>query len=127
MERNMEASMTMTRATGRRAPAAMGKITAAALVGLAGVLAYAQTVIGEFIPPLAGISLLALAFAGVVAAGWRWAPLLGTLLFGLLGAFLALGAGEIAFLLSHPGDFGPFSMLALALPVVVVGLVASVW
>ncbi len=62
----MEASMTMTRATGRRAPAAMGKITAAALVALAGVLGYAQTVIGEFIPPIAGIALLALVFAGVV-------------------------------------------------------------
>jgi plastocyanin len=123
----MEASMTMTRATGRRAPAAMGKITAAALVVLAGVLGYAQTVIGEFIPPIAGIALLALLFAGVVVTGLRWAPLLGTLLFGLLGAFLALGGGEIAFMLSHPGDFGPFSMLALALPVVVVGLVASVW
>jgi plastocyanin len=123
----MEASMAMTRTTGRRAPAAMGKVTAGALAGLAGVLGYAQVIFGGFDPVISGIALLALAFAGIVAAGWRWAPLLGALVFGLLGAFLALGSGELAFMLSHPGDFAPFSLLALALPLVVVGLVASVW
>jgi plastocyanin len=105
----------------------MGKLAAAALVGLAGLLGYIQIAFGHVDPIMVGMSLLALALAGIVITGWRWGPLPGAVVFGLLSGLLATGAGEIAFALTNPSDFRQFSVVVVVLPLLAVGLVSSIW
>jgi plastocyanin len=109
----------------RRPLSGLGKITAGALAGMAILVGSLQALFGGLDPMMTGIAVLFLVIAGVVLIGWRWAPLLGTLLFGLLIALLVVMNGEIAFVLAHPGEV-IFSFFAVAIPILVVGFVASI-
>jgi uncharacterized cupredoxin-like copper-binding protein len=123
----MEASMIgmPSRARARKPLAALGKLTAGALVGLGIVFGYAQTVFGGFDPMMTGVAVAMLIVAGVVAVGWRWAPALGALLaLAIGGMLLAPAAGEIAFSLSHPTD-SLFILMVLLLPLLAVAIVAG--
>src|SRR5688500_9428370 len=123
----MATTMTATHTRFARKPlAALGKLTLAALVGFAVLLiGFMVLVIGEFVPPVLVVAAIPLIIAGVVATGWRWTPLLGTLVFGLLLALLVLGASEIVFTLSHPGG-ALFTFLLIVIPVLAIGFVASI-
>lgn len=123
----MEASFTQGSARAARQPlAGFGKVTAGALVVVAALIGSLQVVFGGFDPMMTGIAALALAFAGAVAIGWRWAPLLGTLVCGALLALLGLvAAGEVAFTLAHPGS-AMFAVFVIAIPSLLIGFAASV-
>jgi uncharacterized cupredoxin-like copper-binding protein len=60
----------------RRLPVApLGKLTIGALLAIVALFAILMGVmIREVIPPVAVLGIVALALAGAVAAGWRWAP-----------------------------------------------------
>jgi plastocyanin len=124
----VEASFTQRTARAARAPiSGLGKLTAGALAGVAALLAYAQaTIVGGFDPIVSAIAIVPLLAAGAIFAGWRWAPLLGTLIFGLL-LFLLLGAGggEVGYTLGHPGSV-LFGFIVVAVPLLLVGLAASI-
>jgi plastocyanin len=115
---------TTTTRIARRPLAGLGRLTVGALIGVALLIAgFMALAIGEFEPILAGIAAVPLIAAGVVALGWRWAPLLGALLFALLSLLMVGGVREVA--LTYAG--GPvFTTLLLLTPLVVVGLGASV-
>src|SRR6266540_7514269 len=72
--------------------AAYGKLTVAALVGIALIVVYAMVFVSRHIDPMAlGFVLVALICAGIVGVGWRWAPLLGALLSGaMLASYIPL-------------------------------------
>ena len=123
----MEASFTQGSVRAARQPlAGFGKVTAGALVVVAALIGYLQVLFGGFDPMMTGISALALVFAAVVAIGWRWAPLLGTLVCGALLALLGVvAAGEVAFTLAHPGS-AMFAVFVVAIPTLLIGFVASI-
>src|SRR5689334_13774880 len=70
---------TANESVGPRPPlSALGKLTAAASIGIAGLLVYMMaTIFREFPPPMIVFAVVALAAAGAIARGWRWAPALG--------------------------------------------------
>ena len=118
----MATSLPQPRANVRPALAALGKVTMAALIGIALIVICAMLFVSRHIDPMAlGFVLVALICAGIVALGWRWAPLLGTLLSGLMLASYIPLLGYIA---SHP-DEPNFVTAALFLPVSIVGIVAG--
>jgi plastocyanin len=123
----VEATLSQSSVRTARAPlSSLAKLTIGSLAGVTALLGYLQAaVLGEFIIMISAIALVPLIVAGVVLVGWRWAPLLGTLVFGLLLALLALLGGEIAFVLAHPGE-ATFSFFVVAIGVLAVGLVASI-
>ena len=123
----MEVSLSRKSARVAREPlSTLTKLTAGALAGITALLVYAQAgIFGGFDPIVSAIAAVPLVAAGVILAGWRWAPLLGTLVFGLLLGLLAMIGGDIAFTLAHPG--GPmFNFIVVALAVLVAGLALSV-
>ena len=122
----MEATLSQTSRRAARAPlSSLGKLTAGCLAGMTALLVFAQAAIFGFDLMVSAIAFVPLIAIGAILAGWRWAPLLGTLVFGLLAALLAMGSSEIAYTFAHPGSamFGFFTVvIALAL----IGLVSSV-
>ena len=120
----MDITMTTQPQACKRQPlATMGKLTIGALVGIAAMLGYAQTLFGGFDPVMTGFAVVFLVVAGVIAVGWRWAPALGALMALLLaGGLLGPAITEIAFSLTHPSDFGTFSLLAVLLPLLAIAL-----
>jgi plastocyanin len=123
----VEASLSQNSArVSRTSLAALGKLTVGALGGVTALLVYAQAAIfGGFDIVVSVIALVPLIAAGVVLMGWRWAPLLGTLVFGLLLGLLAMMGGEVAFTFAHPSG-AVFSFMLVAITVLAVGLVASI-
>ncbi len=120
----MATSVIETRQRTRTPVAALGKLTAVMLAGVALLLTYLQmAIIGEFVPPLAVFALVALVVAAAITAGWRWVPALGTLVCALL---LAMNSGPMLFQIMHPGDFRSFSFMAVTLPVVVLGILGGI-
>jgi heme/copper-type cytochrome/quinol oxidase subunit 2 len=124
----METPLTMPRSFARTPLATLGRLTVAALVGLALCFIYLQAVmIGMVIPPLAVFGVISLIVAGVVAMGWRWTPLLGA----LWGGFMIAGNSDtLVYNLTHPSDVHSlaFSMVYLAMAIIVVaaGISATV-
>jgi uncharacterized cupredoxin-like copper-binding protein len=124
----MEVSMTGTpsRRPVRKPLAALGKLTAGALVGLGIVFSYAQVVFGGFDPMLTGVAAAMLVVAGVVTVGWRWVPALGAVLALAIGGMLLVpAAGEIAFSLTHPTD-SLFILMVLLLPLLALAIGAGI-
>ena len=109
--------------------AALGRLTLAALVGIAIVLIDAQPILlKRFDPDLTTLALLTLGVTVLVAAGWRWAPLIGAVWAVVLGALwstLAVSgnAGGVAHALAHPDDplRFDFAVIAVALALVSFG------
>jgi len=119
----MATSLTQPRASARPALAALGKLTVAALIGITLIVVYSIAfIVGRFEPAAIGFALVALLCAGIVAVGWRWAPLLGALLSGLM---LASYTPTVGYILAHPEEPN-FIPAALFLPVSIVGIVAGI-
>jgi len=119
----MATSLTQPHVDARPRLAALGKLTIGALVGIALIVVYSLVVVvRHFDPTAAGFALVALICAGVVAIGWRWAPLLGTLLSGLmLSGYIPL----LGYILTHP-DEPNFVAATLFLPMSILGIVAGI-
>ena len=119
----MDATLPLPRASKRRPIAALGKLTIASLLtlGLLFVL-FMTLIIGEIIPPLLVIGLLAVVFGGFIAAGWRWAPALATLLGG---AVLAMFWPPMQFSLLHPEESRVFSFMAATIATLLLTMVAG--
>lgn len=118
----MDTLMVGTRSNGRRPLAALGKLSMVALAGMAGLLGYA-IVQFEFYPPVLVFMAAALILAGIVATGWRWAPLLGVLVYGGL---LALAGPFIPYALAHPEETFMFSFMLIFLALAIVGIGAGI-
>jgi plastocyanin len=101
----------------RRPLAALSKLTLAVLVSTALLIVVLLLALGDLAPPLLAIPAIPLIAACVVAMGWRWAPLLGTLITGLLLLLLLGGAGrEIVYTMTHSGGaMMPFVMILIPL------------
>jgi hypothetical protein len=113
----------------RTSLAALGRLTVAALVGIAILLVDVQSILIKGIDP--GLTVLALGTLVVmssVIAGWLWAPLLAAVWAATLGGlWLTLvvsgNTGGVANSLVHPDDplrFA-FTLIALALALVTFG------
>jgi hypothetical protein len=119
----METTMEQRRAHVRQPLATLGKVTVAALAGIALMVTYAQVVmIGAFDPVLAIFALLSLIVAGVTAVGWRWSPLLGTLWCAMI---IALNLQGIVEDLTHPASTW-FSLNVVVQSLVVVGIATGI-
>jgi uncharacterized cupredoxin-like copper-binding protein len=94
----------------------------AALVGMAFLLGYAIAQFG-FYPPVLIFIAAALILAGMVATGWRWAPLLGVLVYGGL---LVLAGPFIPYALAHPEESFMFSFMLVLLALALVGIGAGI-
>lgn len=111
------------RAPSRRALAAVGKLTLATMIGIMLMAAYMgkimYSVSGHLEPVVIAFMVVPLVMAGLIATGWRWTPLLGSLVGGLL---LAALAPHLPHILATPSDamFLPFVVMlvlaAIALP-----------
>jgi plastocyanin len=123
MDTTMIASNTRT----RRPLAALGKLTLAALVGMALAVVFIMIAMGGSIDMMGlAFSALPLIFAGIMLTGWRWTPALGTLIGGLL---LAMVAPMVSFILADPGGpmFAPILLIVtLASMAVAAGIGATV-
>jgi plastocyanin len=123
----MDITVTETNVRARQPLAAFGKLTVAALVGIALAVVYVlAAVVGEVDPMGLTFSGLPLIAAGVMLVGWRWTPLLGALVGGLLLAMIVPMAG---FALADPGSgtFAPVLIaLALSAVAVVMGISATI-
>ncbi|MGI9181179.1 MAG: hypothetical protein ACR2H9_11850, partial [Longimicrobiaceae bacterium] len=109
---------------------AIGKITLVTMLGV--VLAAACigkimfSVSGHIDPMVVAFMAVPLVMAGLIATGWRWTPLLGTLAGGLLLAALAPHLPSVMAIPSDP-MFAPFVvLLALAAVGVPAGIGAQV-
>jgi plastocyanin len=123
----MDITVPEIKARTRRPLAALGKLTIAALVGIALAVIYVLAAVFGGIDPMgltfSGLPLIA---AGVMLAGWRWTPALGSLV-GLL--LLAMIGPMAPMVLSDPGSgtFAPvLIVLVLSAVAVVLGISATV-
>jgi cytochrome c oxidase subunit II len=123
----MDTTMTSSNVRTRRPLAALGKLTLAALVGMALAVVFIMVAMGGSVDMIGlAFSTLPLIFAGLMLTGWRWTPALGTLIGGLL---LVMVAPMISFILADPGGpmFAPLLLiLALASVAVAAGIGATV-
>jgi len=121
----METTLAAPRARSRKPVSALGKLTSAALVVIALDMVYLQAaLIGMLIPPLAVFVALGLIFAGLVALGYRWAPVLGVLLSVLM---LAMNGVPIVHAVMTPTVSFPMFVLGITmLPATIVGVIAGI-
>ncbi len=118
------ATMTTTRWYSRKPLAALGKLTVAALVGMAATVVYVLFTIfsGEFDPMAMTLLAVPLLMAALVITGWRWAPLLAALVGG---AFIAVLNGFFMFLVTQPSE-PAFAPILVLMVLSVVGIVAGI-
>jgi uncharacterized cupredoxin-like copper-binding protein len=103
---------------------ALSKLASAAVAGLALALIYVQAMlIGELVPPLAVFAGLMILAATLMATGWRWTPLLGTLLSLLV---IAGNSEHLVYDLTHPESFHIFVFSVVAVGLALVGAVAGI-
>jgi heme/copper-type cytochrome/quinol oxidase subunit 2 len=120
------ATMTSPRSGVARRPLnTLSRLTLAALLGvvLLLLLGFMALALRAFEPIIVGVAAVPLVVAGVIALRWRWAPLLGTLVLGLLTLLLLASVRELV--LTHPSG-ALFTLLLLLAPVTLVSLAASV-
>lgn len=88
-------------------------LSALSKVSLAGLIASGVLILpfGFFVWPLFLVGAAVLVVAGLVWRGFRWAPILGTLLSGVILVFLFGASGYPAYHLTHPrnADLQPAS------------------
>jgi plastocyanin len=121
------ATMTDVRVRTRAPLSALSKTTIGALAGIALALSYVAAALIKSVDPMMGAMIgLPLLAAGLIAIGWRWAPALGVLVSGLVGAFLGMIGGEMAYNIGGP-VFAPFvALVALTLVGLIAGIAALV-
>src|SRR6266851_7650827 len=132
--RKKEYAMSLSILWERQSLAALGKLTAAALLGAALAFAILWLTIllatGAFILPLFIVAAALLVVAGIVASGLRWAPLLGALVG--LGTMIGGVFTQQYFVyhLTHPAEVGPFLLSLLicvfAIVAICIGIGAAV-
>src|SRR5260370_40492471 len=131
MKTSMDVTRPPARGRDKSGPYALGKLTVAAVIGIP--LLLSPNVV------LNGLNLMNLLFAGIalilativtaiiVATRWRWSPLLGALLYGIM---FALFIPIMPYALSHPNETYLFALnvvfLALAVFGIGVGIGATV-
>jgi len=94
----------------RRLPVTpLGKLTVGALLAIVALFAVLMGVmIREIIPPVAVLGLVALAIAGAIAAGWRWAPAVGaSFAAAVVGMYWPIMAHD----LRHPEELSFFAFM----------------
>lgn len=127
----MKTPMDVTRTTARgpdlSRPYALGKLTVAAVIGLPLLLSTNVVINGLNLMNLlfAGIALiLAAIITGIIlATRWRWSPLLGALVYGIM---LALFIPILPYALSHPNETYLFALTVVLLALAVVGIGAGI-
>ncbi len=123
----MEAHWTHPGRTSRQPIAILSRLTMAALVGTAATFALMQLVVMQRVDPTLLVPMaLLLGAAALILTRWRWTPLVGAALCGLLAAgLLAPALPQIVYELRHPGaPMGPF--LFFLLPLLLVGVAAGI-
>jgi heme/copper-type cytochrome/quinol oxidase subunit 2 len=119
----MNSSITQSIAQTRAPLPTLSKLTIAALVGMALSFVYLQAIFLQRIEmPLPVFSILALALAGIVGTGWRWAPLLGA---GWSGIMIAGNASHMVQDLAHPEDTHLFGFVVVLAAILIVGVIAG--
>ncbi len=122
----METTLGRGRLGERQPLAALGKLTVAALIGIALLLVYVQAILmGYFRPDLVTFLLITLLVAGVAATGWPWAPLLGALWSGLI---IAGNREAVIYDLTHPLEASAhnFAFMAISVAIAVVGIASGI-
>jgi plastocyanin len=117
----METTMKRPHTRFRKPLAALGKLTVATLVGIALAVIYVMAALFGAVDPIGLVfSAIPLLFVGIILIGWRWAPLLGVLISGLLLAFIG---PMLPFILTSPSEpmFAPI-LIILVLAVLGIGL-----
>src|SRR5262245_61860996 len=113
----MDTPMTTSRSFPRQPLAALGKLALTALIALAALMSYVEVVIFNLAPSGFAFIAIPLVLAGVVATGWRWAPLLGAIWCGLM---LVMNIQFTVSNLTHPEQFAMF-VLELGLDLAMIG------
>ena len=123
----MKTPMGVTRTPARTRLSTLGKLTVAAVLGLPLLLSTDFVVHGLNVTNLL-LAVIALVLAGIitgiiVATRWRWSPLLGALLYGVM---LALFIPILPYALSHPNETYLFALNVVFLALAVVGIGAGI-
>jgi plastocyanin len=125
----VETTLTQARPRARRTVSTLSKTAAVLTLIVSALLVYLQVaIIGMLIPPLAVFAALGVVFAGLMWLGFRWTPILGALLSGLI---LVMDSSFLIAAISSPqNSFPSFVLAAIGLPAlvlsVIVGIVATV-
>ncbi len=123
----MKTPIGVTRTPARTRLSALGKLTVAVVLGLPLLLSTDFIVHGPNVANLlfAGIALvLAAIITGIiVATRWRWSPLLGVLVYGVM---LALFIPILPYAISHPNETYMFALNVVFLALAVVGIGAGI-
>ncbi len=127
MKTSIDVTRTPARGHNRSGPYTLGKLTVAAVIGLPILLSTNFVVNGLSVMNLlfAGIALiLAAIVTGIIlVTRWRWSPLLGALLYGIM---LALFIPIMPYALSHPNETYMFALTVVFLALAVVGIGAGI-
>jgi len=113
----MDTPMTTSRSFPRQPLAALGKLALTTLIALAALMSYVEVVIFNLAPSGFAFIAIPLVLAGMIAAGWRWAPLLGAIWCGLM---LVMNIQFIVHDLTHPEQFAMF-VLEVGLDLAMIG------
>ena len=126
MDSPLVVTSTDTRPAGRQPLRALSKWSVATLAALVLMLIWLQVaVVRGFFPPLAlilGLPALVVAIP-IVAARWRWAPLLAAIYWILV---IVMNMKVIPYDITHPEFFNTFAFTVIILALTVVGIVAGV-
>jgi plastocyanin len=113
----MDTPMTTSRSFSRQPLAALGKLAVTTLIALAALMSYVEVVIFNLAPSGFAFIAIPLVLAGMIAMGWRWAPLLGAIWCGLM---LVMNIQFIVHDLTHPEQFAMF-VLEVGLDLAMIG------
>jgi plastocyanin len=122
----MDVTRPPARGRDKSGPYALRKLTVAAVIGLPLLLSTNFVVNGlSVMKLLAGIALILAAIVTgiIVSTRWRWSPLLGALLYGIM---LALFIPIMPYALSHPNETYLFALNVVFLALAVVGIGAGI-
>jgi len=112
---------------GRQPLASLGKLTAAALFGMAASYAGLQALIPVLTAPVLIVMVVMLLLGGVVLTGLRWAPPLAGILAAIgiiIGNIVA--PGYTIYHLTHPDEFAFFAVSVFILVCMVLAAVAGI-
>lgn len=120
----METTAAVAPRRARRPLAALGKLTVASLIGGALLVGSDLFYHGmEALAPVLVLSTVVLVPAAIIATGWRWAPLLGALVYV---PSLVLAYPDMRYLLARPHETYLFSFMVLFLALGIVGTGAGI-
>lgn len=119
----MEQSITRPRVFARQPLNPLARIHFGSLIAFALAFVYLQAIlVGAFLPVPTIFIAVTIAIAALVALGWRWTPLLGTIWLLLVNGG---SADVLGYHLARPENRHDFAFYVLALGVTVVGVVTG--